>query len=99
MRPRLALVALVAMFAGLLLTLTPMQRTHAAPRPTTSVVLAQQGGGQGGGGQGGGGGAAEEGPPWTYQMARIALVMLAFTVLGVGAAYWKFVYTRKKSGV
>lgn len=46
-----------------------------------------------------GGDAAEEiGPPWTYQMARIALVLLALTVLGVAFAYYRFVATRRREG-
>jgi len=46
-----------------------------------------------------GGEAAEEtGPPWTYQMARIALVLLALTILGVAFAYYRFVATRRREG-
>lgn len=44
-------------------------------------------------------GTTETGPPWTYQMARIALVLLLLTMLGVFAAYWRFVYQRKKAGI
>jgi hypothetical protein len=45
-----------------------------------------------------GGATAETGPPWTYQMARIALVMLALTVLGVAFAYYRFVAIRRREG-
>ncbi len=41
-------------------------------------------------------GTAEEGPPWTYQMARIALVLLALTLLGVFLAYQRFVIRRRR---
>jgi len=42
--------------------------------------------------------AAEAGPPWTYQMARIALVLLALTLLGVAFAYYRFVAIRRREG-
>jgi hypothetical protein len=45
-----------------------------------------------------GGAAAETGPPWTYQMARIALVLLALTLLGVAFAYYRFVAVRRREG-
>ena len=44
-------------------------------------------------------GTTETGPPWTYQMARIAIVLLLLTLLGVFAAYWRFVYQRKRAGI
>lgn len=44
-------------------------------------------------------GATETGPPWTYQMARISIVLLILTLVGVFAAYWRFVYQRKKAGI
>ena len=45
-----------------------------------------------------GGATAETGPPWTYQMARIALVLLALTLLGVAFAYYRFVSVRRREG-
>jgi len=45
-----------------------------------------------------GGAAAETGPPWTFQMARIALVLLALTLLGVAFAYYRFVAVRRRDG-
>ncbi|MGH2752633.1 MAG: hypothetical protein ACRDK3_17445 [Actinomycetota bacterium] len=42
--------------------------------------------------------AAETGPPWTYQMARIALVLLVLTLAGVAFAYYRFVATRRREG-
>jgi hypothetical protein len=45
-----------------------------------------------------GGAGAETGPPWTYQMARIALVLLALTLLGVAFAYYRFVAVRRREG-
>ena len=40
----------------------------------------------------------EEGPQWTYQMARITLVMLVLLLLAVGALYYRMV-ARKQRGV
>jgi hypothetical protein len=45
-----------------------------------------------------GGASAETGPPWTYQMARIALVLLVLTLLGVAFAYYRFVAIRRREG-
>ena len=38
----------------------------------------------------------ETGPPWTYQMARIALVLLLFLGLGVGLMYWRLIVSRQR---
>lgn len=38
----------------------------------------------------------EAGPPWTYQMARMALGMLFLALLAVGFTYYQFVYRRQK---
>ena len=38
----------------------------------------------------------ETGPPWTYQMARIALVLLALTLVAVFLAYQRFVIRRRR---
>jgi hypothetical protein len=40
--------------------------------------------------------AEETGPPWTYQMARIGIVLLVFMALGVGLAYYRFVVRRQR---
>jgi len=40
--------------------------------------------------------AEEEGPPWTYQMARISLALLAFLALAIGGAYYRFVVMRQR---
>lgn len=39
----------------------------------------------------------ESGPPWTYQMARIGLVLLAFLALSIGLAYYRFVASRRRA--
>jgi uncharacterized protein HemX len=38
------------------------------------------------------------GPPWTYQMARMGVLLLLLIALGLGGAYWKFVMSRQKTG-
>ena len=40
--------------------------------------------------------AEETGPPWTYQMARIVLVLLLFLILGIAAIYYRLVASRRK---
>jgi hypothetical protein len=42
------------------------------------------------------GAAEEEGPPWTYQMARISLALLALLALAIGGAYYRFVVMRQR---
>ena len=43
-----------------------------------------------------GGGAAETGPPWTYQMAKITVVMVLFLGLAIGAIYYRLVVRRRR---
>jgi hypothetical protein len=38
----------------------------------------------------------EEGPPWTYQMAKITFAMLFLVFLGMGLSYWKLIGSRQK---
>lgn len=38
----------------------------------------------------------ETGPPWTYQMARIALASLALLALAIAGAYYRFVVVRHR---
>lgn len=38
----------------------------------------------------------EAGPPWTYQMARISLLLLALLLLGMGAIYYRLVVKRQR---
>lgn len=42
------------------------------------------------------GGAVETGPPWTYQMAKITLVMLLLLGLAIGAIYYRLVVRRRR---
>jgi hypothetical protein len=41
---------------------------------------------------------AEAGPPWTYQMARLSLLMLVLLGLGIFVAYRKLVMGRQSAG-
>lgn len=43
--------------------------------------------------------ATETGPPWTYQMARIALASLALLGLAIAGAYYRFVVMRQRGAV
>ena len=45
-------------------------------------------------------GAAEEtGPPWTYQMARLGILLVLVMILGVGLAYYRFVVRRQRGAL
>lgn len=41
----------------------------------------------------------ESGPPWTYQMARLALAALALLGLAIAGAYYRFVVARQRGAV
>jgi hypothetical protein len=50
-----------------------------------------------GAGEGETGGAADEtGPPWTYQMARIALALTVLLGIGIALMYRKLIGTRQR---
>jgi hypothetical protein len=40
--------------------------------------------------------AQAAGPPWTYQMSKISLVLLALMLLAVAGAYYRFVFVRRR---
>jgi hypothetical protein len=66
-----------------------------AAHASTVVVLAQ----------GAGGGKAQPaatptpGPPWTYQMARISVVLLVLIIAAVGLLYYRLVIARQRGEV
>jgi hypothetical protein len=109
MRARLLiLIALVSIVSSMTALHSPAW-SHALAQETDegggqgeeSEGTTPQGGNEDEGGESAeeGGAAAEEvGPPWTYQMARIALVLLALTLLGVAFAYYRFVAVRRREG-
>ena len=39
----------------------------------------------------------EEGPPWTYQMARIGIVLMLIVGLLMGALYYRMIASRQRS--
>ena len=41
--------------------------------------------------------AEEEGPPWTYQMARITLALLLLLFLAMGLLYWRLLASRQRA--
>ncbi len=43
-----------------------------------------------------GGGATETGPPWTYQMARVALALTLLLGIGIALMYRKLIGTRQR---
>ena len=55
--------------------------------------------------QAGGGGKAKAaatptpGPPWTYQMARISIVLLVVIIAAVGLLYYRLVVARQRGEV
>jgi hypothetical protein len=80
---KLALVLCVA------LTITAATPASVTAAPTEShVVLAQEGDE--------GGGATETGPPWTYQMARVTVVLVVLLGLGLGLLYYRLVVRRRR---
>jgi hypothetical protein len=44
-------------------------------------------------------GTAEAGPPWTYQMARLSLVLLVGLALGIALIYHRLVAKRQRGEV
>jgi hypothetical protein len=45
------------------------------------------------------GGGTEAGPPWTYQMARLSLVLLVALALGIGLMYYRLVARRQRGEI
>jgi cobalamin biosynthesis Mg chelatase CobN len=41
----------------------------------------------------------ETGPPWTYQMARMIVVLLLLMMLALGFLYWRLVVQRQRRGI
>ena len=103
MRRLVALVVPLVMMLGILL---PAMAPGARAKGTT-LLLAQEEEteGKGGGGQpaeetGAGEGETEApeetGPPWTYQMARMSLLILLVLFGAIGLAYYRFVARRRR---
>lgn len=53
--------------------------------------------GAGEGEQEGGASAEEEGPPWTYQMARIGIALMVLIGLLMGLLYYRMIASRQRA--
>lgn len=109
-RRALALIVLAALAGAALIAIVPA--AHAAPRSVLAQAdpdEQQQGGEEqqnqdvegetGAGGQTEGGAPeAEAGPPWTYQMARLGLVLLVLLGAAIGLWYYRLVVVRARGG-
>ena len=69
-----------------------------AAHANTSVVLAQ-GARDVGGGKGKPAASPSPGPPWTYQMARISVVLLVLIIAAVALLYYRLVLARQRGEV
>jgi hypothetical protein len=69
-----------------------------AARASTSVVLAQSSGSKGGG-KAQPAATPSPGPPWTYQMARISIVLLLLIIAAVALLYYRLVIARQRGEV
>lgn len=47
--------------------------------------------------QGSGSSTEEEGPPWTYQMARIGIVLMVLIGIALGALYYRMIASRQRA--
>jgi hypothetical protein len=102
-------VALVAPAAQASTTGTLLAQEQPTEEPAVEGGEGQNEGGDGQGDPDAESGASEEeaegsateetGPPWTYQMARITLVLLLFLALGLAYLYYRLVAQRRKGEV
>jgi hypothetical protein len=65
---------------------------------STRVVLAQSSRSKGGG-KAQPAATPTPGPPWTYQMARISIVLLLMIIAAVGLLYYRLVIARQRGEV
>lgn len=96
-RRTVVLFVLVALFTAVAL---PAHASSGLPTKGT-VISAQEdtGGGDGGGADEGEDAAEETGPVWTYQMARIVVVLLVLLVAAVALLYWRLVGRPRRNGI
>ena len=99
-----------ALILAVLIAILVPSVVHAAPTVRGGgLVLAQEPESEGqdaedtpeetGADQGETGSATEEiGPPWTYQMARISILLMLVLGLGIGFWYWRLIAGRQRSG-
>ncbi len=53
----------------------------------------------GAGGETEGGASTETGPPWTYQMARLSIILLALLLAGIFLLYHRLIVKRQRGEV
>jgi hypothetical protein len=94
MRSRLLSALVLVLLAATLVASPPVGAATNAP-----VVAAQGNAAQGNQGGSDGGGESETGPPWTYQMARVTLVLLFGLALAIGAIYYRLVVRRRRGEI
>jgi hypothetical protein len=99
---------MVALASALLILATLGVSTPALAASSATVVAQEQGGGGGNEGQDdpeaetgadeeqSESATPEEGPPWTYQMAKISLLGLAALLLACAYLYWRLVARRRR---
>ena len=101
MRARLATLAAALLVCGALIPAAASIAHAQTPQETTDKGKAKEG--QSGADAKKDGeatpAAPEEGPPWTYQMARMGLAILFFLALGMGLLYYRFVVVRQRGEV
>jgi hypothetical protein len=69
-----------------------------AARASTRIVLAQSKGSKGGG-KAQPAATPTPGPPWTYQMARISIVLLLLIFASLALLYYRLVIARQRGEV
>ena len=92
-RRAVVLFVLVALFTAIAL---PAAHASSGLMTKGSVISAQE---DSGSGQDGEGAAEETGPVWTYQMARIVVVLLVLLVAAVALLYWRLVGRPRRNGI
>lgn len=104
-RRAVVLLVLVALFTAIAL---PAAHASSGVLTKGTAIVAQEDTGAGqndpeaetGAGAGESEDAAEEaGPVWTYQMARIVVVLLVLLVAAIALLYWRLVGRRRRSGI
>jgi hypothetical protein len=89
---------LVILLASILIFPVVASAQLFAAHASTAVVLAQAAPGPKGGGKTQAA-TPSPGPPWTYQMARISIVLLLLIIAAVALLYYRLVLARQRGEV
>jgi hypothetical protein len=98
MRARLATLAAALMVFGALIPAVTSIAQAQSPQETTDGSKGKEGQEDAKSG-GPADKTTEEGPPWTYQMARLGLLILFFLAISMGGLYYRFVVLRQRGEV